>query len=235
MGSKKVVIFIGFFLWFLFSLSPGLGEADLYVYSDPEGSIVVTHAPLAKEKGKLLSTYRSPSQKPRGNLSRNLDRFSNEISMASIRFGVEEDLIRAVIKAESDFDPYAISSAGALGLMQLMPQTAKRMGVDNSFDPRQNINGGVRYLMMLSEQFDDLRLAIAAYHAGENRVAAYGDIPPIPATLEYVDRVLHFYQGFQKISKPTKKIYKITLPTGEVLYSTSRDTTQKKGIYFKVD
>ena len=213
---------------------PLVCEADIYVYSDSEGSVHVTHSPASQKELRLISTYRS-TRKPRTNVSKYMERFSDEIRLASIKYGVEEELIRAVIKAESDFDPYAISSAGALGLMQLMPVTAKRLNVRDSFNPAQNIDGGVRYIMMLHERFDDTRLAIAAYHAGENRVASYGDVPPIPATLEYVDRVLHFYNQFQKISKPVKKIFKVVMPNGDVLYTTSQNTANKGKIYFKVE
>lgn len=212
----------------------GVGEADLYVYSDPQGSIRVTHTPVTDKGLKLVSTYRT-RLKPPVNLAGSLNRFPAEIHSASLKYGVEEDLIRAVIKAESDFDPYAISSAGALGLMQLMPETARKMGVEDCFSPAQNIDGGARYLMKLQETFDDRKLAIAAYHAGENRVAAYGDVPPIPRTLEYVDRVLRYYKEFKRISKPANKIYKVVLPDGKVLYSTSPDGNGKKGIRFTVD
>ena len=230
MGWKR--IFVHSIIVSYLCLSSGTGEADLYVYSDHEGSIHVTHEP--REGLTLLSNYRSRSR-PAADLSRHLNSYSSEIRNASLRYGVEEDLIRAVIKAESDFDPYAISSAGALGLMQLMPGTARRLGVEDSFNPAQNIDGGVHYLMILNDQFEDQRLAVAAYHAGENRVSAYGDVPPIPATLEYVDRVLHYYEKFKKITKPAKKIHKVILPSGEVLYTTSESTSDKGATYFKVD
>jgi len=111
-----------------------------------------------------------------------------------------------------------------------MPETAMRMGVEDSFNPTQNIDGGVRYLMELQRMFEDSRLAISAYHAGENNVAAYGDIPPIPATQTYVNRVLHFYDQYKNGSTPLyknvsapvhTKIYKVVLPDGEILYTTS--------------
>jgi hypothetical protein len=233
MPWKRLLILIG--LWSLvFSLCSGAGEADLYVYSDSSGAIRVTHTPLTGKGLKLLSTYRSPA-KSKEDFSGDLERFAGEIRICSVRYGVEEELIRAVIKAESDFDPYAISVAGALGLMQLMPETAKRFGVEDSFDPMQNIDGGVRYLMKLNKMFEEPKLAIAAYHAGENRVAAYGDVPPIPATLEYVDRVLRYYKKFKKISGPARKIEKVILPNGKVLYTTSGGVSDKKGIRFKVE
>jgi soluble lytic murein transglycosylase-like protein len=235
MDGKRILLLIGL-AFFIFYVSSGIGEADIYVYADAQGSIHVTHVPLKVKGYELLSTYRSRSNpKPDLNLSGYLNRFSSEIHSASVKYSVEEDLIRAVIKAESDFDPYAISSAGALGLMQLMPETARNMGVEDCFSPAQNIDGGVHYLMELQEMFKDPKLAIAAYHAGETRVAAYGDVPPIPTTLEYVDRVLHYYREFKKISRRTNKIYKVILPSGKVLYSTTPGATGEKQILFNVD
>jgi len=233
MDWKNFLIHAGFCLALLCS-SSGTGAADLYVYSDSEGSVLVTHYALAKKGLTLLSVYKSSPNHGDG-LSYNRKSFAGEIQNAANKYGVEENLIRAVIKAESDFDPYAISSAGAEGLMQLMPETAKRMGVEDSFNPAQNIDGGARYLMQLHSMFEDSRLAIAAYHAGENNVAAYGDIPPIHATHTYVSRVLKYYDQYKNGSTPTyksvlspvhTKIYKVVLPDGEILYTTSPTANQ---------
>src|SRR6202790_4577830 len=98
-------------------------------------------------------------------------------------------LVDSVIQVESNYNPYAISPKGAQGLMQLMPATARRFGVKNSFDPQQNLEGGVRYLKFLQDTFKDDRLAIAAYNAGERAVTKYGDVPPYPETKNYVDKV----------------------------------------------
>jgi hypothetical protein len=103
---------------------------------------------------------------------------------------VEVALVRAIIQVESDFDHLAISSKGAQGLMQLMPDTARRMGVTNAFDPRQNIFGGVRYLRFLLDLFrGDIALVAAAYNAGENAVTRYGGVPPYKETRGYVEKV----------------------------------------------
>ncbi len=198
----------------------GTVRGELYVYSDAQGSVHISHSPMDREGMRLISYYRSETR-PRRDYSWSLIRYTREIADASKRYGVEEELIRAVIMAESDFDPYAVSEAGALGLMQLMPKTAERMGVEDCFDPIQNIDGGVRYLKLLHERFDDTRLAVAAYHAGENRVAAYGDIPPIPATRKYVDRVLQYYEDFKKAARKTRKIYRVVQPDGKILFTTS--------------
>ena len=107
----------------------------------------------------------------------------------SARFGVDPLLVHAVIHCESAYNRLAVSPKGAEGLMQLIPETARRMGVRNSFDSRQNIEGGVRYLGELQARYDDLRLVLAAYNAGEKAVDHYGGIPPYSETQEYVYRV----------------------------------------------
>ncbi len=105
-------------------------------------------------------------------------------------FEVSSALVDSVIQVESNYDPFAVSPKGAQGLMQLMPETARRFGVKNTFDPKQNIEGGVRYLKFLQETFKDDRLAIAAYNAGEGAVERYGrSVPPYPETVTYVDKV----------------------------------------------
>jgi soluble lytic murein transglycosylase-like protein len=124
----------------------------------------------------------------------NQQAYSREIAEAAARYGVPERLVWAVIRAESGFDARAVSRKGARGLMQLMPETAAILGVRDSFNPRENIDAGVRHLRALLERFrNNLRFAIAAYNAGEKAVASYGGIPPYPETQEYVTRVLRFY------------------------------------------
>jgi soluble lytic murein transglycosylase-like protein len=113
---------------------------------------------------------------------------------ASQVYGVDLPLIQAVIKVESDFDHRAVSSKGAQGLMQLMPETAQDLGVVNCFNPIENIDAGVRYLRQLLEDFQGhLQYALAAYNAGKDAVMKYGGIPPFPETQQYVQRVLRYY------------------------------------------
>jgi len=116
--------------------------------------------------------------------------FGDWIREASLKFGVEEALIEAVILAESGFNPYAVSKAGAIGLMQLMPETAKRFGVREIFDPRENILAGTQYLSYLMSLFrGDVSLALAAYNAGEEAVARSGGVPPYEETQGYIHKV----------------------------------------------
>ena len=120
--------------------------------------------------------------------------YAREIAEASRRYAVPERLIWAVIRVESGFDRRAVSSRGAQGLMQLTPETAAILGVRDPFDPRQNIHGGTRHLRAMMERFrHDVRLAVAAYNAGEKPVAQYGGVPPYPETREYVTQVLRYY------------------------------------------
>ena len=123
--------------------------------------------------------------------------FDRVIRKAARRYRLEPALVKAVIRAESNFEPKVVSHAGAIGLMQLMPQTARAMGVRDPREPRENILGGSRYLRRMIDRYDgDLRLALAAYNAGPAAVDRYRGIPPYRETQTYVTRVLAFYDGY---------------------------------------
>jgi soluble lytic murein transglycosylase-like protein len=125
-----------------------------------------------------------------GTLRLNTEAYAAEVAAASREFGVEEAFVRAVIHAESAFNPRALSHKGAQGLMQLIPATAERFGVTDPFEPAQNIRGGVQYLAWLLERFDgDHTLAAAGYNAGEGAVDRFGGVPPYEETQRYVERV----------------------------------------------
>jgi soluble lytic murein transglycosylase-like protein len=124
-----------------------------------------------------------------------LPHLESVIQPAAAKYGLDPNLVAAVIWAESSGDPNAVSKKGARGLMQLMPATARELGVDNVFDPGQNVDGGSRYLRrMLDEHDGDLSLALAAYNAGPNAVRRYGGVPPYRETRDYVGRVLRVYE-----------------------------------------
>ncbi|GEM_PF-3235846 len=199
----------------LFRVETGWGE--VYHFTDREGVFHFTNVPTDPRYKRLMITdgfkrsYVSPKQ---------LSLILRTIEKSAEKFDLEPALVKAVIKTESDFNPMAISSAGAMGLMQLMPQTANRWSVNNPMDPVENIWGGVRYLRHLLDLFDgQLALAIAAYHAGENRVQENWNIPPIPATQEYVHRVLKHYKRYLGDKAARNTIYKVTMTTGEVIYT----------------
>ena len=125
-------------------------------------------------------------------------RFDEHIREAAALYQIPESLVRAVIKQESDFNPYSVSSSGAIGLMQLMPQTAGSMMVRDAFDPRQSILGGTRFLRILANMFNgDLVLTIAAYNAGPNAVIRHAGVPPYEETQNYVRQVLRYYYTYR--------------------------------------
>jgi soluble lytic murein transglycosylase-like protein len=127
---------------------------------------------------------------------RNRHQYRRDIVRIARKYRLDPVLIQAVISVESAFDPNAVSHKGAMGLMQLMPATAQRFGALDPYDPLLNIDAGTRYLRLLLEQFGDVRLALAAYNAGEGAVMRYGTIPPYRETREYVVKVLHHYDRY---------------------------------------
>lgn len=174
-------------------LLPAVGFADVYLFRDKDGVLNFTNVPT---HGGYRRVMRDGSQPPPA-VSGSGD-YDEVIRSASDRHSIDADLVRAVIKAESDFNSNARSRKGAMGLMQLMPDTARLHNVLNAFDPVDNIEGGVRHLRMLLERYQgDLRLSLAAYNAGSGAVEKHGGIPPFAETREYVRRVLRFYEAFR--------------------------------------
>ncbi len=141
----------------------------------------------------------------------NEERFSPLIESTAQRYGLETALVRAVVKVESAFYPKAYSKAGAVGLMQLMPATARELGVSDPWDPSANVDGGCRYLRMMLERFGgDLRLALAAYNAGPGAVEHYSGIPPYPETQRYVSLVLEGYRRYGGEAEGTVEFTDVT-------------------------
>ncbi len=143
-----------------------------------------------------------------------MDAYAPAIRTAAAKYGVDPALVRAVIHAESAFNPHALSAKGAQGLMQLMPATASSMGVRNAFDARQNIRGGARYLARLLKRFHgDERLAAAAYNAGPDAVQKYGGVPPYAETRVYVKRVTLLHRRYRHAMRDSASAW---LPSGTV-------------------
>jgi soluble lytic murein transglycosylase-like protein len=138
---------------------------------------------------------------PRDTSPERFSRYDAHIRQAAALYQIPEELIRAVIKVESNFDPGALSPKNARGLMQMIPATAQRMMVTDVFDPRQNIFGGTRYLRVLANLFNgDLELTVAAYNAGEGAVMRHGGIPPFEETRNYVTQVLAYYRHYRSLT-----------------------------------
>jgi soluble lytic murein transglycosylase-like protein len=183
------------------SATPRLVQGQVYSYvkdgvrhytsKPPKGGSGATA--LRTIKYSFMETCYACGSKPGvnfGTLRLNTTAFQNEVRAAAQQFGVEEAVIRAIMHAESAYNPNALSRVGAQGLMQLMPATARRFGVANAFDPAQNIRGGVEYLAWLLKRFNgDLTLAAAGYNAGEGAVDRHRGVPPYSETRRYVERV----------------------------------------------
>jgi soluble lytic murein transglycosylase-like protein len=176
-------------------------RADIYRYEDDEGIVHFTDAPTDRRFKVFMRDLKKDKQlrtKMQLASSVNPAEYEHIISTCATKYGVNPCLIKAVIHAESGYNPNAVSRKGASGLMQLMPGTARSLKVSNSFDPQDNVEGGVKYLRFLLDTFrGDVSLAVAAYNAGLNKVAKYGGIPPYNETRTYVNRVLSYMQSYQ--------------------------------------
>jgi len=177
-------------------------SADVYKYVDKYGRVYLTDRPDHGGYKLLVKTWKGWHERPgsrlRLNVEANRKRYADPITDAARRYGLSTALLHAVITAESWYDAQAVSRAGAVGLMQLMPATAERYGVKDRTDPTSNIDGGSRYLRDLLAMFrNDLKLAVAAYNAGENAVIRHGyRIPPYAETQDYVRKVLDYYRQY---------------------------------------
>lgn len=209
MGRKPVLIAV---LLSLFAASGA--SAAIYSYRDEKGRLFLTDNPpnnnykivvtTQKDRaapdlpGAVAPTQAMASIAPQKILLPNDETFSEIINEAARKYGVDPYLVKAVIKVESDFDPGAMSSKGAAGLMQLIPSTAKLVGCRNSFSPYDNIMGGTRYLRMMLDRFNGvLDHALAGYNSGPGRVDQYNGIPPFRETRNYVTKVNHYYSQFR--------------------------------------
>jgi soluble lytic murein transglycosylase len=201
------------------SLAPA-AAAQIYVYKDAQGRTHFTDTPqhggFSKYRPKSEYELRNASHTPQRSAPRMTRAYDPAIERASKEHGVSAALVKAVIAAESGFDPYAVSRKGALGLMQLMPQTAAELAVPNPFDPEANVRGGTTYLRRMLDTFDDqLPLALAGYNAGPAAVVRYGGIPPYQETQQYVRKVLELYTG--------EELTELPAPEGRQTFLIRRD------------
>lgn len=226
-GKMRVVVVC---LLALATLQSGSAES-IYRYVDDSGRVVFTNlgsnraVPSTTDEGSLLQAVSGR----RTALSRE-ERFVPLIEDSSRRHGVSPDLVKAIVRVESDFEPRAISEKGCRGLMQLLPDTARRFGVADIDDPSQNIEGGVKYLRFLLDYFkNDLALALAGYNAGENAVTRYKGVPPYPETRDYVKKVTALYRppaesaGVMADAAPkiNRRIYRVIQSDGRVLFTNT--------------
>jgi len=175
--------------------------AQIYMYKDSKGRIVITDAPkgnvkkykvFGSSKKKVVNSFSSRKIAP----ARTDNVLINSlVSKYAKKYKVDESLIHALIKVESDYDIHAVSPVGAKGLMQLMDKTAQIYKVSDPFDPEQNIRAGVKHLKMLIDKYHDLEKALAAYNAGETSVEKYNGIPPYKETKRYVKKIMALYTG----------------------------------------
>lgn len=206
---------------FLLLLSTSVQAQGYYLYVDEDGARVFTN--LGRQRDQPPAPAGAPPDAGDGHSGR----YTPLIQKVAGQHGIDEELIRAVIQVESNFNPRAISSKNCAGLMQLHPDTARRFGVEDIFDPAQNIEGGVRYLRFLIDLFDrDLDRVLAAYNAGENAVARFDGIPPYRETRDYVRKVKSLYRGDLKpdqeaLQRRRRQIVRLIQSDGRVLFTNT--------------
>lgn len=211
-------------------LTVAAAEADIYRYVDENGVVCYTDIPVNKSDRVMKSRSASGPSISNNIIRKSYPRndYQAIVSEKAGKYELDPSLVHAVIKTESNGNPYAISRKGAKGLMQLMPGTANDLQVRNVFDPEENIDGGARYLRYLIDRFNgDLTLALAAYNAGPKTVEKSWSIPHIPETRDYVRKVMALYNGkntYPVSSKPhispkSEPIYKVVAEDGTILFT----------------
>lgn len=182
-------------LWLPLMLSAHPSGAEIYQYTDEHGTVHLSNVP---SDPRYRRASPPPRRRPPRLASAEVDRL---VARHARRHRLPPALLRAVIKTESDFNPVAVSRAGAIGLMQLMPQTALMLNVGNPFDPEQNVHGGAAHLRALLDRFEgNLTLALAAYNAGVTAVERYNALPPYRETRRFVQKVLRNYRRYLAVS-----------------------------------
>ncbi len=206
-------------------------NADMYQKNGDDGSVMYTNIPASgskvviKEKKERRAERKAYPKVAKNNRKANGE-FASVAEEKARKHHVDPKLVKAVINAESNWNPTAVSNKGAVGMMQLMPQTAVDLGVRNRYDPEENIEGGVKYLRALLDKFNgNLTLALAAYNAGPAKVEKAGGVPSIPETMSYVKRVMHFYSGGSGYTgSGNSKIRMVVLGDGTVLFTNAYNT-----------
>ncbi len=206
------------------------GAGSMYQFEDDQGVIHYTNVPGDPRYSFVRKDPEPAVARPAaegGSLSRGLRAFAHVIRAAAERYGVDTRLVEAIVQTESAGNPTAVSPKGARGLMQLMPERAAELGVWDSFDPTQNVDGGVRHMRDLLQRFGgDVTLALAAYNAGEAAVRSYGGVPPFAETREYVRRVREMYDGGTSLAPRTlalvtapQRIYRAVAEDGTLTFT----------------
>jgi soluble lytic murein transglycosylase-like protein len=208
-------------------VAPLAGADTIYYQVDKDGTMRITNAPDDRGYHAMMN---AGGPGPARSSSAISGQYAEQIRRASRTYGIDPNLVKAVIATESNFNPQAVSPKGARGLMQLMPSTARRFGVENIHDPQENIQGGVQYLRHLLDLFGgDLVLALAAYNAGEGIVQSLGRVPQYRETRDYVDRVLARYGRPAKINarSPSSPVAAKTRPArrAQIYSAVSSDGT----------
>ncbi|GBE00687.1 soluble lytic murein transglycosylase precursor [bacterium BMS3Bbin06] len=215
--EKRVLTFITAFTTVILLLAANTVHATIYKYVDRNGVIHFTDSPPAGDAKALKARdSRDDSTSGSGAVYPDYRRIAEE---AARKYGVSPRLAKSVIEVESGWNPGAISRKGAMGLMQLMPETARLYGISDPFDPEENIDAGIRYLKYLIDRFGKLEFALAAYNAGPATVDRYRGIPPFRETRNYVKAIMGLYNGKEYVSM--SRIYKVVLDDGTMIYTNS--------------
>jgi len=227
-------------------------HADIYQFVDENGVVHFTNV-----SGGRVKSPTKVHKEPRGTATENrtvaaaqasgsaVRRSGDDIpasylpiiNSACARYGVDPSLVHAIVKVESDFNPYAVSRKGAMGLMQLMPETALILNVKDSFSPHENIEGGVRYLRYLLDRYEgNLSLTLAAYNSGETSVKKWGTIPPSKETQDYVKKILNLYNGTgSRPLAPRYTIYVGTSADGTIMLTDNPSNHPGKKLHRRMD
>lgn len=216
---------VGLFLAFAVFVGSDSALASSFRFVDEDGVVHFTNAPADPRYRRFTAWTGDTPERLRPAEGRRA-RYAAIIQEAASRYGVEAGLVEALIWVESTFDPWAVSRKGAQGLMQLMPATASALGIRDVFDPRENVDGGVRHLQTLLSRYNgDLPLALAAYNAGDEAVRSYRGVPPYPETQHYVRKILQLYGSSPPEAGP-QLVYRHADSRGTVTYTNLPPTTR---------